>query len=144
MPTIAPQAESERWLRATLVAVQADALSNKVGTRVYRSVAPAGAAAPFTVYQFVAGRPIRVQNNIVWYQEDFQVMTVTRDSTLSIEDVEEAVMTRLERAQGETTDAVIIDCRRLNDYEVTTIEEGGERWERLGGLWRILAKPKTA
>ena len=149
MATIAPQSECERWLLATLAAAQADALTTSVGTRIVRAVAPRGPPAspfppPFVVFQFVSGRPIRVHNRVVWHQEDFQVMTMGRGSTLALEPIEEAIYARLEEAQGETTDARIIDCRRLADYENTTLEAGGERWERLGGLWRILVKPKAA
>ncbi len=122
------------WLSATLQTLATGG--------AWPGVAPVGTATPFITYGLQAGTDeagvaaTRIWNNGLW-----RIFVVgLSDGYANLATVADAMDNALQRQHNVAagTDATILHCVRVQTITQESINEAGEQWSQLGGLWRII------
>lgn len=137
------QLEVETWLYARL---NGDAtLKGLLGTgeRIFREVAPVGAALPYVVYQHRSHSDVRgvasqrIMGNLTYM---VKVIAQTADA-LSVKAAAVRVDVLLQGASGTTAGGRVIGCIREQSVTYEETADSGVRFQHLGGIYRIYATP---
>lgn len=56
--------------------------------------------------------------------------------------IADALDQRLQGANGETTDVLVMQCIRLEPFHLLEVSESGTHYRHAGGLYRTIAQPK--
>lgn len=133
-------ARAYEWLYSVLAG---DAMLNGyVSGRVYRRLAPEGAAMPYVVFQFQSGHdvqaagPYRVMSQLVCV-----VKIVGQASTYpTLKAIVDRVDALLQAASGMATDGRVLACMRETPIDYEEID-AGVRYQHLGGQYRLYVQP---
>lgn len=129
----------KQWLNDVLKADAA--LVAQVGTRIYDAVAPSGAAMPYVVYQYMAGRdiagvgPHRIMTTFVY------IVKVVKEtnSFASLEAAANRIDAVLQAASGINVRGTVVACVREAPFEMVESLETGQ-YRHLGGSYRFWAQ----
>jgi len=112
----------------------------------YEIEAPQGATAEGDVWiEYEAQAPgddvAEVAEHRIWTEFVFLVRAVTRGrSTKALESIADEIDNRLQRASGSTSDGLVLQAARQQEYVGRELDEGIE-YRSLGGFYSLIVQP---
>lgn len=137
--------EAITWLYATLTNPPITGVTNG-GLDVFEDDAPEGATSVESLWieyePFAPGADVaEIAEQRIWTEFAFFVRACKRGrSTMALKDVANEIDNRLHRADGTTTDGLILSCTRSDERADNALEQGNE-YRSLGGLYHLIVQP---
>lgn len=135
--------EAETWIYATLAAdTGAGGVATLATGGIHAGVAPQGSTSPFVVYNRQGGADVmglgaqRIMAGML-----YQIKAVASGgSKAAAKAIANRIDTLLHAASGTTASGRILSCVRESEVNYVEVDETGERWNHLGGLYRLHAQ----
>lgn len=133
--------EAITWLYATLTTPPIAGVLD-----AYEDTAPQGVTASDDIWieyeAFAPGEDVmEVGQHRIWTEFAFHVRACKRGrSTMALKVVANEIDDRLHRADGTTTDGLILACTRSDERPGDGLEQGNE-YRSLGGLYHLIVQP---